>query len=107
MLINNNIDDHVVFVSYDGEYPNLCRGTLVIEVDGKEYKFSPYKKNENDDSLRAFWSSGGGLNTNYHPFTKEWNIDVSKLPSELRMYAEEIDRVFNENVPHGCCGGCA
>lgn len=107
MLINNSVVEHVRFISYDGEYPNLCRGTLIIEVDGREYKFSPYKKSADDDSLRSFWCSGGGLDTNYHPFTKEWEIDVSKLPLELQMYADEIDRVFNERVSYGCCGGCA
>lgn len=25
---------------------------------------------------------------------------------EMKKYAYEIERVFNEHVPHGCCGGC-
>jgi len=36
----------------------------------------------------------------------EWQINVSKLPEEIKQYAQEIDEVFNENVPYGCCGGC-
>ena len=27
-------------------------------------------------------------------------------PEQYRKYAAEIDLVFNENVPYGCCGGC-
>lgn len=29
---NNN---HVKFVSYTGNYPNLCRGDLTLEIDGE------------------------------------------------------------------------
>lgn len=32
----------VKFVSYDGEYPNLCSGTLVLNVDGKDVTFPKY-----------------------------------------------------------------
>ena len=38
MLINNNISNpnnsHVKFISYDGKFPNLCSGQLVLEIDG-------------------------------------------------------------------------
>lgn len=26
----------IEFVSYNGKYPNLCRGTLIIKVNGKK-----------------------------------------------------------------------
>ena len=38
--------------------------------------------------------------------TGEWEIDVDRLPEQFRKYAEEIGKVFNENVEYGCCGGC-
>lgn len=55
----------------------------------------------------AFWYSGGHLMPNYEGAVHgEWKIDVSKLPEQFRKYATEIDKVFNDNVPFGCCGGC-
>ena len=36
----------------------------------------------------------------------EWELDVEELPEQFWDVADEIDRVFNENVPFGRCGGC-
>ena len=86
----------VEFVSYNGKYPNLCRGTLFIRVNGEEI------------SLENYLISGGR-----RWFDKEWNGHVEKgdwqfsqLPDNLEPYRDEILKVVNENVPHGCCGGC-
>ncbi len=29
-------------IRYDGEYPCLCHGSLVVVIDGKEYDFGKY-----------------------------------------------------------------
>ncbi len=87
----------VEFVSYDGKYPCLCMGTLIIKVNGKNY------------SLKHAMISGGGIfhdkDWNMWAEHGDWNVDLDEYP-ELETYREEIVRVVNENVKHGCCGGC-
>lgn len=87
----------VEFVSYDGKWPCLCHGTLIIKVDGKTYSF------------RNAMISGGriGHDDSWDMWAEEgdWEIDLEEH-QELEPYKEEITRVVNENVKHGCCGGC-
>ena len=106
MLINHSTNSHVKFVSYTGEYPNLCSGILTLEIDGIEYTFgSEYNRPKPD--FKRFWYSGGGITDDYNStIEEEWEVDVDDLPEQFRKYAAEIDRVFNDNVEWGCCGGC-
>lgn len=121
MVINNNKnnDNRVRFISYTGDYPNLCSGVLTLEIDGKEYKFghdySHYRNGKhidedpNNPNFESFWSSGGcitGSIEDLHSEKGEWQIDANDLPEQFKDLANEIDKVFNYNVPYGCCGGC-
>lgn len=88
--------EHTVeFVSYDGRYPNLCSGTLVLRIDGEDVVF--------EDSL----ASGG-----YVSFDEDWDeyIDygpwIVNVPGEYKSIADKISECVNENVEWGCCGGC-
>ncbi len=113
-LINNEPYEqskHVKFISYSGKYPNLCRGTLKLEIDGVEYCFCGDNDGANGKSengaYKRFWHTFGEYYGDTNPFwSGEWVIDVSTLPEHLRKYAAEIDEVFNKNVERGCCGGC-
>lgn len=87
---------NIEFISYDGRYPNLCRGELVIKVNGKEWK------------LNNCLASGGRIY-----FGPDWEANIEygdwsvvSLPPELEPYRDEIEEVVNENIPNGCCGGC-
>lgn len=86
----------VKFVSYDGSYPNLCRGKLVLEIDGKIVEFPDY-----------CMSSGGSVwfddDWDEHVEYGEWSVKVPEKYAHLRS---EIEDCVNENVPCGCCGGC-
>lgn len=113
-MLKGNLKSCVEFISYTGKYPNLCRGVLTLKIDNEVVKFGHELKNYdwknskyNDSNYNDFWSSGGGININWCPYQDEWIINVEDIPEKYRKYAIEIDHVFNENVPHGCCGGCA
>jgi len=92
---------HVKFISYTGKYPNLCSGTLTLEIDGEKVTFGL------DGQYEEFWRSGGYVIWNADIVaTGEWLIEIERLPQKYQKYAREIDEVFNANVEHGCCGGC-
>ena len=116
MLINKPITTgDVKFISYTGKYPALCCGVLTLEINGVRVSFghdkSYYKNDNNDGNYDSFWHTGGrcGFRNHYkysYCETGEWIIDAQKLPEKYRKFADEIDRVFNDNVEWGCCGGC-
>lgn len=99
MSVRNGTREHVEFVSYTGKYPNLCSGTLTLRINGKEVRF-----NDKVSGNKKFW---GPADLFFDVMAKgEWEINAEDLPEEFRNYAYEIDKVFNENVERGHCGGC-
>lgn len=112
MLINSNVEsERVRFVSYTGRFPNLCGGILTLLIEGKEVRFGHNyliaDSWKTDGNYSPFWRSGGELDKDYCAYSGEWEIDVESLPEEYKKYSKEIDEIFNNEVPHGCCGGCA
>lgn len=98
----------VEFVSYDGSFPNLCSGLLVVKIDGKEVKFGRTACTSVTPEYDSFWYSGGNVS-----FDEDWNETVTEgewkladIEPEFEDVAEELIKVFNQNVPQGCCGGC-
>lgn len=84
----------VEFVSYNGCYPGLCSGTLVLKIDGVQ---------RSDFSL----CSGGAVwfdsDWTEHVESGPWRVEV---PEDLKHLQHEIEDVVNMNVRQGCCGGC-
>jgi hypothetical protein len=35
-----------------------------------------------------------------------WTIDRHRLPENLVPYIDELEKIANDNIPWGCCGGC-
>ena len=84
-------------IEYDGSYPNLCRGNLVVIIDGSRWDFP-------DCCLY----SNGGINPNYEGTYKgPWEINGDDWPED---FPEElkglVTKAINEQIPLGCCGGC-
>ena len=89
--------ERLKFKSYNGAYPNLCSGELIMELDGKIIKFPDF-----------CLSSGGGVyfeDGDEEVEYGEWTINKfpKGFPKELKGEAEQL---VNENIEQGCCGGC-
>lgn len=88
----------IKFISYDGRYPNLCSGTLVVEMNGKRYE------------MKDVLVSGGRVwfDSDWDEHVEEgpWMTDYDRLPEELKEHIDYLEYLVNKNVPHGCCGGC-
>ena len=85
-------------IDYDGEWPNLCSGNLVVTIDEKVWAFGKY-----------CLSSGGSVS-----FDDDWNENITSgkwsivnwpedFPVELQ---DDVLKAINEEIPQGCCGGC-
>ena len=86
------------FISYDGDYPNLCSGTLIMELDGKQITFPDF-----------CLCSGGFVD-----FDEDWMEIVASGPWIIdefpKGFPEELESealdLVNDNISWGCCGGC-
>lgn len=88
--------NRVEFVSYDGKFPNLCSGKLVLRIDGEEIAFPEY-------CMRSGGSVWFSDDWDAHIESDPWSVDVPEQYADLK---KEIEDCVNENVEHGCCGGC-
>lgn len=115
----------VKFISYDGEFPNLCHGVLVAEINEQLYSLAicsnDYKSRacirENQNIIKligCYFCSGGFVDIdNGDIVAGEWSLDLDdartlsgvKFPL-IKEYITELTDVFNANVKQGCCGGC-
>ena len=93
----------VSFVSYDGEWPALCHGNLVLDCDGERYAFPSGSLNSGG---RVWFEDDWTDHVEKGPWSIDWEyLEMLgfEFPEDARADAE---RVVNENIEHGCCGGC-
>jgi len=85
-------------IEYDGSYPNLCRGQLIVTIDEKRWDFGFH-------SL----SSGGSVwfdsDWNEHVGSGFWTVSEwpKDFPDSLK---EAVTDAINNQISYGCCGGC-
>lgn len=84
-------------IEYNGSYPNLCSGDLIVIVDETRRDFG------------RCLCSGGNVwfddDCNEHIDSGAWSITEwpDKFPDDLKSAVLEA---VNNNIEHGCCGGC-
>lgn len=85
-------------IKYNGEFPNLCSGKLIVFINNKMWEFPDY-----------CLESGGECYVNYRGDDiinqGDWTINAWPVgfPEE---YMDLVESSFNRLVPLGCCGGC-
>ena len=82
-------------VTYDGEYPNACAGTITIEVDGLVI----YKE-------KHVCGSTGGVS-----FDDDWEETVTRgelVWNDVDKFPQDIVDAVNKELSkvEVCCGGC-
>jgi hypothetical protein len=87
-----------ISLTYDGEFPNLCSGTLTVYIGKDSWVFPKY-------ALR----SGGNVwfddDWSEHVEDGEWSI--SEWPQGFpEEWKKQVVDLVNSEIPHGCCGGC-
>ena len=89
----------IQFVSYDGKYPNLCSGTLVLSVDGQKVAAM--------DCLYPGGEAGIGGDGNEYTIEGPWKVKWGKLSMPFTFHEmARITELVNQHVKHSCCGGC-
>jgi alpha-galactosidase len=85
----------VNFISYNGVFPCLCQGTLIVKIGKKFFNIN-----------RALISQGG-FDEDWNATIGDWAIDVEKLPKDFPTdYIDDLIKIVNDNIEKGCCGGC-
>ena len=96
----------IQFIRYTGydSRCNICSGTLVLRINGKNVTFGREGMFAEFFYPEECWSNTGC--TNYRNTAKGWNIDVKELPMEYRPYAKQIHDLINRHMPKEFCIGC-
>lgn len=85
-------------IAYNGAYPNLCSGQLVVTINEKKWEFPNY-----------CLSSGGSVwfDGDWSEHVEDGDWSIREWPKGFpEKYKEAVTDKVNEEISHGCCGGC-
>lgn len=87
-------------IEYDGKRPCLCMGHLIVWIDNKKWDFGSNVLKSGGEIKRDddcnMWAEQG-----------EWSIYQDCWPKDFpEEYKNLVIETINEEIPHGCCGGC-
>ena len=87
-----------VRVEYDGRYPNLCSGQLIVYLDDERWVFPK-------DCMQSGGSAGVDCEGNEFCYFGVWSIEdwPEGFPEAYKLH---VLNEVNETVEQGCCGGC-
>lgn len=92
----------IEILRYDGKYPCLCGGCLMLTIGGRGYSTRPGVL-QPGEGAGCYRDSDGNWTTD----CGTWRVDSDKLPKEIRRYAARIEAAVNESrIEKPCCGGC-
>lgn len=101
-LLENSIMDKnekSVIIKYDGKWPCLCMGHLVVTIGGKEWDFGEYCLTSGGEV------TGSPPDWDFKVTTGPWKVD--RWPDGFpECYKIPVVKKINCEIPHGCCGGC-
>ena len=84
-------------IEYDGKYPNLCSGRLIVIIDNVKWEFPEY----------CLSSGGSAVVCGEIEEVVDGEWDVERWPSNFPEDLKEITlEKINSTIPWGCCGGC-
>lgn len=97
-----------ITIEYDGKYPNLCSGHLIVTVSGSEIE----RANRRWDFGQYCMDSGGAAGVDFsdggsdeYCYQSSWSI--KKWPEDFPVELKDaVVKTVNSEVEHGCCGGC-
>lgn len=86
-------------ISYDGKWPNLCSGKLIVFINNIKYIFS--------DHCLTSCGECYFINNYEDTVVTEGEWVINKYPEDfLEEFKEKLLIIINEKIPPGCCGGC-
>jgi hypothetical protein len=87
----------ILSYEYNGEYPSLCKGKLMVYIEDKKFEFKSLKSSGSVQKTRK----------GYKIIQGNWYIDQwpDNFPIELKEFL--IYKINNDGIiPKPCCGGC-